>query len=277
MTPKSALPPSPTRARSGAASSSLSLPPVSAEGPVRRRMMRRLLMLGTAVMAGALIDDGVAWKRLVADYRTDVGKQQELALGSHASLRLNTRTALDVRETPEALHVRLIAGELLLDQRPGGRPVVIDTTQGSIDSRHGRIVVRRLAGETTVNVLNGSVTVQAAGITRRPDVVTAGHRLLIGRQGVGALAALREEEVAWVNGLIVARQMRLADFVDELQRYSTDLLRCDPGVADLMVSGQFPISNVKHVFDSLSHTLPLRVDVSGQTFGHQQLRLKALG
>ena len=57
--------------------------------------------------------------------------------------------------------------------------------------------------------------------------------------------------------------MKLADFVDELQRYSPGLLTCDPAVAGMRVSGRFPLGDVQQVMHWLTTTMPLRVDVHG--------------
>ena len=98
--------------------------------------------------------------------------------------------------------------------------------------------------------------------------------------GTGSLAPLQpvqEAEVAWINGQIVADHMKLADFIDELQRYSPERLRYDTRVANLLVSGRFSLADVKGVFHWLSSTLPLRVDVVEHRWGSPSLLIRALG
>ena len=71
--------------------------------------------------------------------------------------------------------------------------------------------------------------------------------------------------------------MKLADFIDELQRYSPERLRYDIRVANLLVSGRFSLADVKGVFHWLSSTLPLRVDVVEHRWGSPSLLIRALG
>ena len=47
--------------------------------------------------------------------------------------------------------------------------------------------------------------------------------------------------MTWENGMMVARNMRLADLLTELGRYRQGVLRCHDAVADLTVSGAFSL------------------------------------
>ncbi len=53
--------------------------------------------------------------------------------------------------------------------------------------------------------------------------------------------------------------MRLADFLKELARYRAGLLRCDPAVADLRISGGFQVDDADAVLLAVSRSLPVRV------------------
>lgn len=59
--------------------------------------------------------------------------------------------------------------------------------------------------------------------------------------------------------MLVVERMRLADFINELDRYRKGVTRCDPEVADLLVSGSFPLHNTDAVLDLLTETLPLEI------------------
>lgn len=239
--------------------------------------MRRCVLLGVTAMAAGLVDDGVAWRRLVADYRTEVGAQREVVLDQHTRLLLNTRTAVDVSASSEALHVRLLTGELLLEQKAGNRPVIIETSQGDIRTREGRIVVRRHERETSVDALAGSAQIQPVRqVTVSGRIVQGQHRSFT-RQQIGEPVSIQHDHIAWVDGLIIARDMKLADFVQELQRYSGARLQCDPSVASMPVSGNFPIADLKRVFAWLTTTLPLQVEEQGTQWGRQALTIRAVG
>ncbi|MDO4682824.1 MAG: FecR domain-containing protein [Lautropia sp.] len=243
----------------------------------RRRLMRRCVVLGGAALAAGLVDDGVAWRRLVADYRTEVGAQRHVTLTDGTYLLLNTRTAIDVDRSPDALHIRLLTGELLLEQQPGTRPVVIRTAQGEVQVREGRIVVSRQERTTEVDALAGVARVQSLGHASAVVTVVGGQHLSFTARATGQPVAIQHDRIAWVDGLIIARDMKLADFVQELQRYSAARLQCDPSVGSLLVSGNFPITDLKRVFAWLATTLPLRVEERDTQWGRQALTLRALG
>jgi transmembrane sensor len=77
---------------------------------------------------------------------------------------------------------------------------------------------------------------------------------------VGRLSAANEEAIAWTEGVIVADRMPLGQLVAELDRYLPGKLRCDPAVADLTISGVFPLDQPARILAAIARTLPVRVD-----------------
>lgn len=252
----------------------LRLQPASAD---RRRMMRRCMVLGTAAIAAGMVDEGRGWRRLVADYRTGVGMQRALALGSQVSVLLNTGTAIDVGQDEGRLLIRLLEGELLLRQQGGPGPVLVETTQGRISSHNARLAVRREPRRTVLNVLDGTAAVRPAAGRADAWQVAAGRRSVFDRLQQLASAAVQDDEMAWADGMIVARDMKLADFVGELQRYSEVRLQCDPAVAAWRVSGRFPIADLQRVFAWLPQAMPLRIEQRNDHWGRQALLIRKPG
>lgn len=233
-------------------------------------------MLFTAAAAGALVDDGVAWRRLVADHHTDIGKQAEIVLDAQTRLLLNTRTAIDVASRDATREIRLLSGELLVRQGAGAAPLVVRTPQGRIQAHGARFAVRHLGEDTVLNVLQGRAEVLGdEGPQGMP--VSAGQGIRLSHAGPGTLHAVQDADIAWINGQIVAHDMKLADFIDELQRYSPDLLQYDPQVANFPVSGRFSLNDVQGVFNWLSSTLPLRVDVVDHQWGRPLRHIRSVG
>ena len=60
------------------------------------------------------------------------------------------------------------------------------------------------------------------------------------------------------QGVLVVERMRLDDFLVELGRYRPGVLRCDPAVGAILVSGAFPVARTDAVLDMLEETLPVR-------------------
>ena len=54
-----------------------------------------------------------------------------------------------------------------------------------------------------------------------------------------------------------ARGGFLADFIAELARYRKGFVRCDPAIADLRISGAFPISDTQRTLNMLVQTYPV--------------------
>lgn len=180
------------------------------EGACRRRFVNRLAVLFLAVAAAGLVDDGVAWRRLVADHHTDVSRREEVVIDPQTRLLLNTRTSLDVGGQPDAREIRLFDGEILLRQGFGAHLLVVRTPHGRILSSDARLAIRRLGDSTVLSVLHGSAQVQSAGSSGAARQVSAGQRVVIGPQGAGDLQPVQEADVAWINGEIVVHAMKPA-------------------------------------------------------------------
>ncbi|WP_454688694.1 FecR domain-containing protein [Achromobacter aloeverae] len=253
--------------------------------PARRRSSagRRHALKAVLLAAGA---GGVAWgareyvpwRAWTADYRTAVGERRTLVLADGSELILNTDSAVDVRFDGAQRLVRLLAGEILVrtanawDSTP---PFVVETLQGTALALGPRYAVRLQDGETAVSVFSGAVRIQPGHAASHARVVTAGHRVRYTTTAVMGDMPVDDTAAAWSEGYIVARSMRLADFVDELARYSADTLSCDPEIADLRVSGSFPVADVDRVLETLSMTLGVRIKTLTRFWGARSVRLMA--
>jgi transmembrane sensor len=58
--------------------------------------------------------------------------------------------------------------------------------------------------------------------------------------------------------MLLADGMRLGDFSAELGRYLPSLLRCDPAVANLRISGAFPLDHPERILSMLVSTYPVQ-------------------
>ena len=59
--------------------------------------------------------------------------------------------------------------------------------------------------------------------------------------------------------MLVAAHMRLGDFLDELGRYRRGQLNCEANVADLLISGTYPLDDSERILDLLEISLPVKV------------------
>lgn len=220
--------------------------------PARRRALKALLLVGMASAAGLGLQQHTALPGLMADYRSPVGQRRRMTLGDGSELQLNTRSAADVRFDGQQRLVRLFEGELQLQVAKDPRPLLLRSAEGVLRLDQGRFNVRQFSGFSLVSVFDGSAN-------------AAGHALLAGQQarfagsGWQAITPLQRNVGAWVDGMLVASQMRLADFLEELGRYRHGQLGCSEQVADLRISGSYPLDDSERILQMLEVALPVRV------------------
>jgi transmembrane sensor len=70
---------------------------------------------------------------------------------------------------------------------------------------------------------------------------------------------LRESAGAWSEGMLVASDMPLGEFLGELARYRAGRISCAPEVAHLRVSGTYPLGDTERILGALQRALPIRV------------------
>ncbi|MGE8145625.1 FecR domain-containing protein [Pseudomonas frederiksbergensis] len=217
----------------------------------RRQALKLLLILG----AGSAVTWGMREHNpltpLLADYRSPVGQRRNVALGGGSQLQLNTATSVDVR--PDGL-ILLLEGEILLT---AARAFAVRTAQGLLKTQGARINVRQFADRTQVAVFEGRVELTPDGGT--PLLLQSARQLSFGARGISTPLPLDANSGAWADGMLVAAHMRLGDFLDELGRYRRGQLNCDAKVADLLISGTYPLDDSERILDLLEISLPVKV------------------
>jgi len=228
--------------------------------PQRRRALKALAVLIAAGGAGAVVTQGGGVQPWLADLRTGVGERRKITLPDGGSLHLNASTAVDIHYSSEQRLVRLYQGEILVETAadPQRRLFWVNTPQGRLRALGTRFLVREQGEACDLAVYAGSVEVHP-GNGSSASVVTQGWQTRFNLDGVMPAQAADNERSSWVDGVLVARQMRLADFTAELNRQRHGVLRCDPAVADLRISGVFPLDDSERALQAVSQTLPVQV------------------
>ena len=224
------------------------------------RALAGLLVLGPAAWLGVR---ELPWGEWRADLRTATGEQRRVELADGTQLVLNTASAVDVDYTPTQRVLWLRAGEILLttgrDPAPAPRPFLVQTTQGVLRALGTRFMVRDEGASVRVAVYEGAVEVRPARADVSALVLAAGEQTVFTASGAAAPVPADSLAASWADGMLAARNWRLADLVDELGRYRHGVLRCDPAVAELRVSGAFPLNDIEASLRLLQKTLPVRV------------------
>ncbi|WP_422422954.1 FecR domain-containing protein [Pseudomonas sp. GZD-222] len=225
---------------------------------LQRRQALKLLggvvMLGSAAWLGKDLEALSSW---TSDYASATGERRSFRLPDGSLLQLNTDSAADLAFDARQRLIRLKRGEMMLTcASPDGKPLMVQTRHALLEGFEGRFVVRQDADCTRVSVSQGRVAVHAPGALQW---IAAGQSLRLDAQGVSLLPQQDMDASAWTEGLIVTRDMRLADFLAEVGRYRHGYLSCAEEIADLRLSGVFRLEDTDKLLQLLPQTLPVTV------------------
>lgn len=221
----------------------------------RRQALKLLLILGAGSAATWGLREPLM--PMLADYRSPIGQRRKLQLSDGSQLQLNTNTSLDVRIEAGQRLIRLLDGEIMLTSANGPQPLQLQTAQGVLRSNSARLNVRQLHNRTQVAVFAGHVELTANSGTSLS--IGPNQQLTFNERQADAPRALDANSGAWTDGMLVAAHMRLADFLEELGRYRRGQLNCDAKVADLLISGSYPLDDSERVLELLEISLPVKV------------------
>lgn len=232
--------------------------------PERRAMLGRLaalLALAPASWLGWQLNERQGWS---ADYHSPIGERRSLTLIDGSQLTLNTDTAIDVIFDRMQRLIRVRKGEILVQTAPDvqvpARPFRVSTEQGIMQALGTRFTVREEADTTRLAVLEGRVQIE---LYQRPQatpmILTAGQQTEFSATVIGPITPADSALMAWTQGMLVADGMSLGNFARELARYRHGLVRCDPAIAHLRISGAFPLDDSRRALNMLALTYPIKV------------------
>lgn len=232
-------------------------------GLERRQVLKTLAMLIAAAPLGLAAHRGLPWREWQADERTAAGEQRTLNLPDGAQIRLNTGSAVDIAYDGSVRRIRLIAGEMLFEvpHMTAGPPFIVDTAEAHIVLFGNRLMVRQYPQRTYLAALDGTAVVRPRLLPGEEGMMrlAAGRQTYVNNQAVEPSMTLAHNRLDWLAGVLRAEKMRLDDFITELNRYRPGLLRCDPAVAGLLISGTFQLRDTDQILQALSQTLPVSV------------------
>ncbi len=225
----------------------------------RRQALKLLLILGAGSAAAWSLRQQHILPPLSADYRSPVGQRRKVQLADGSQLQLNTGSAVDVHVDGQQRLIRLLEGEIMLSGIAGNAPLHVLTGQGLLTSQAARLNVRQFNDHTQLAVLDGQVEVLPNSYSGLPLTVQASRQVNFIRKGWDTPRPTDANSGAWADGMLVAAHMRLQDFLAELGRYRRGQVNCDPQVADLLISGSYPLDNSERILDLLEVSLPVKV------------------
>jgi transmembrane sensor len=205
-------------------------------------------------MALLLVAGIILWLVPAADLATEVGEQRLVTLSDGTHVFLNTATRIAVQYDAHIRWVELKSGEALFDvaKKPTW-PFVVKAGDRQIRALGTSFVVRRDATQTTVTLVEGTVSViedgsgpairhsrATAPAAHQAFTLTPGQRLTFRGEQARLEVTSLDKAVAWRRGEIIFDDTTLSDAVKELNRYNkTELVVEQPQAQAVRVTGLF--------------------------------------
>jgi transmembrane sensor len=260
------------RARSGNSGDVVPLTP-QARRPGTQTFHRRRQLLAACVAIAAIGATLFTWiaARNQGVYTTGIGEERSITLTDGSIVDLNARSRISVHFTKSERDVDLIEGQALFIVARNPRHPFIVRSHGALVRAVGtQFDVNREVTGTVVTVLEGRVAVSAgdtpssvdpssgapqgigqnptvlvprggANAPLRPVLVSAGQQVTIAAEGIPMpRPADLTAATAWRRHQLIFDSSRLADVVDEFNRYNHRQLVIDsPSLDELEISGVY--------------------------------------
>jgi len=243
----------------------------AAAGPARHALQqsRSGMRQRLGGLAGMLVLGGLlAWAGLpslsasywLADQRTSTGELRTLRLEDGTLLSLNTGTAVDIDFHGSERVIVLHQGEISVETgHEDTRPLLVQTDDGRLRPLGTRFLVKREATGTRLEVLQAQVAAKPRN-SGDEQVLAEGRQVLMSADGLGPVEAVAVGADAWTRGMLVVDNVRLADLVATLGQYRSGHLGVADEVADLRISGSFPLTDTNLALASLLPALPVKIE-----------------
>lgn len=246
----------------------------AAAGPARQALLQsranlrqRIRKVGSGLASVVLVAGLLSWVSTyqslgywLADQRTATGEQRSLRLSDGTLISLNTHSAVDIRFDGKERLIVLHEGEISIETgHKDDRPFVVATEDGRLRALGTRFLVKVEDQGTRLSVLQSAVAAKPQD-SGDEQILHEGQQVVMSHDRLGQIAALNIGADAWTRGMLVVDNVRLEDLVDELGRYRSGYLGVAPEVADLRITGSFPLTDTNLALTSLLPTLPVQIE-----------------
>lgn len=235
----------------------------------RRQVLKQMAVLLGVGTCAAFMVERKPWQDLLADQVTATGDTRTMTLPDGSQIHLNTASAINIQYTSTQRVIQLIKGEILIhtaqetqqnnlqSSHAVYRPFSVITQHGIATALGTEFNVRLFDHHSKVTVYEGAVKINPADQHQASITLQAGESAVFDQ--VSYTQVQQETSSAWAKGLLVVYSMPLSEFAQELSRYRDGLVRCEPSVSQLLVSGSFHINDTDAVLARLADILPVKI------------------
>lgn len=204
-------------------------------------------------------------------YATAIGEQKTVILEDGSTVVLDTATAITARFLRNERRIYLEQGQADFQVRSDKqKPFVVYAAGGSVTAVGTRFQVRAKGTGVSVVLLEGVVKVdspESESGARVTAILEPGQRLQFDRADNRWNKETVDLEASrgWAEGNLFARNWKLGDLLNEMNRYSSTQLRLsDPNLADLPISGTFRVGDHASLVLALEHGWALHAEQTGR-------------
>lgn len=219
----------------------------------RRQALRRLGTTACSISALCWLshEQGLL-TRFGADYAS-FGVMEQRVLADNSHLWLNRHSAVSVNFNIDYRELALSLGEVQVATAADKRPFVISLPQGRLVTSDARFTLRHGKETSLLQLDTGSLLLEPAA-TGAAAHIEAGQVLEIGHQHTRAIDRNTFDYSSWVQGVLSVRNMSLQHFLNELSRYRTGTLKCDPTLAQHLLSGVYQLQDTHKILQILARS-----------------------
>jgi transmembrane sensor len=199
---------------------------------------------------------------------TSIGEQRRVDLADGSSVELNTASRIEVRYSDRDRLVRLTEGQALFDVEPSALPFLVEAAGTRTRALGTEFEVYLKPGGAQVTLLEGKVSVApSTGAAWAAAELFPGDRLVVSGDAPEPVVQVDlAEAVSWRTGVVQFTDVRLADAVQELNRYSrTQIIVEDTALAEKRLSGSFQAGDQDVFVSALGLLYPIDSSTDGQS------------
>ncbi len=226
----------------------------------RRQFLQWMGIFIGSASVGFGIHKTDVWQQAMSDYSTGIGETRAVNLADGSRLQLNTDTAIDVVFNGKQRLIHLKQGEVFISTGHAAefvnQPFIVMTAQGQIEALGTQFNVRQDANITEVTVIQDSVLIHHS---QQQLTLNAGEKIRFNQHQLAKVLKADPAITSWRQHKLVAEQMPVSQFINELSRYRSGILRCDDAVAHLKVSGVFPLNDTDKALQQMAQALPVSI------------------
>lgn len=233
-----------------------------------RKLAGKLTALG--LVAATLLGGAVWLERpgliddLRADYVTERGERRTVTLTDGSTVLLDADSALSLDMSAGERRVHLLRGGAYFDVVRSGTPFVVEAANGKVSVLGTGFDIRLVDDGGSVTLAHGRVAV-STGEQANKTILEPGQQVRFGSKGIAAVQLVTlDDALAWRAGRYTFYQARLADVIEEIQRYRKGrIVIASTALADERVTGSFPLADTDAALASLQASVGFALNTIG--------------